>query len=169
PAKPAEVEKAEALFREGKVDDAFKELQAATTKHAELAPARLMLARLYFSAGQLQQGRAALEQAAAESPDHPEIYLTNGSQALSEGRLTDTILNCQIAQELVAAPRWTAEQRKTVQRESRAGQATAFEARRDWASARTQLAAWLELEPKNGLARQRLARAQLMLGRADDA
>src|SRR5262249_10834476 len=59
--------------------------------------------------------------------------------------------------------------RKTILRESRAGQATAFEARRDWASARTQLAAWLDLEPKNGPARQRLARAQFMLGRADDA
>jgi tetratricopeptide (TPR) repeat protein len=169
PSKTAEVEKAEALFREGKVDDAFKALQAAATKHAELPPARLMLARLFFSAGQSQQGRAALEQAAAEAPDHPEIYLTNGSQALAEGRLTDTVLNCQTAQQLAAATRWTADQRKTWQREARAGQAMAFETRRDWESARTQLTAWLDLEPKNGSARQRLARAQFMLGRADDA
>jgi tetratricopeptide (TPR) repeat protein len=168
-AKPEEVLKAESLFRDGKIDDALKQFHAAVKKHPQLPPAELMLARLLFSAGQHGPGRAHLEKAIAESPGHPEVYLANASQALAEGRVTDTILNCQIALAQAGAERWPAEQRKKWQREARIGLATAFEARQDWEAARTQILAWLELEPKNGQARQRLARALLMQGRDTEA
>jgi tetratricopeptide (TPR) repeat protein len=169
PTRPEEVLKAESLFRDGKIDEALKQFREAVKKHPQLPPAELMLARLHFSAGQPGPGRAHLEKAIAESPGHPEVYLANGSQALAEGRVTDTILNLQVALAQAAAERWTAEQRKNYQREARIGLATAFEARQDWESVRTQVLAWLELEPKNGKARQRLARAQLMLGRDTEA
>src|SRR5262245_21990668 len=94
-AKPEEVLKAESLFRDGKIDDALKQFQEAVKKHPQLPPAELMLARLHFNAGQPGPGRARLERAIADAPSHPEVYLTNASQALAEGRLTDTILNCQ--------------------------------------------------------------------------
>lgn len=167
--KPEDVAKAEALFREGKTDDAWKALQEAAKKNPQLPPARLMLARLYFLANQPGPGRVALEQAAAEAPDHPEIYLTNANQALADGRLTDAVLSCQIALGQANAERWTADQKKAIRREARAGLAAAFEGRQDWDSAKTQLLAWLEFEPKNGTARQRLARAHLMVGRDQEA
>src|SRR5688500_8262896 len=117
-AKPEEVLKAEALFRDGKIDEALKQLHEAVKKHPQLPPAELMLARLHFNAGQAGPGRARLEKAIAESPGHPEVYLANGSQALAEGRVTDTILNCQIALAQAGAERWPAEQRKKWQREA---------------------------------------------------
>ncbi len=169
PAKPEEVVKAERLFRDGKIDEALKQFQEAVKKHPQLPPAELMVARMHFAAGQPGPGRAHLEKAIADSPSHPECYLTNGSQALAEGRITDTILNLQIALAQANAERWTAEQKKHFQREARLGLATAFEARQDWDSTRTQILAWLELEPKNGAARQRLARALLMQGRDTEA
>jgi tetratricopeptide (TPR) repeat protein len=169
PAKPEEVVKAEALFRESKVEEALKQLQEAVKKHPELPPPDLMLARLHFAASQPGPGRARLEKAIAESPGHPECYLANASQALAEGRVTDTILNCQIALTQSSADRWPAEQKKRFQREARAGLAAAFETRSDWESTRTNLLAWLELEPKNGQARQRLARTYLMAGKETEA
>lgn len=169
PVKPEEVARAEAAFRQGKAAEAFKLLQEAVKKQPKLPPARLMLARLYFMAGQAAQGHATLEQAAAESFTHPEIYLANANQALAEGRITDTILNCQAAITLSADDRWDAEQKAAFRREARAGLAAAFEARKDWETARVQLLALLEIEPKSGPARQRLARALLMLGRDTEA
>src|SRR5690242_19955806 len=38
-AKPDEVLKAEALFRDGKIDDALRQLQEAVKKHPQLPPA----------------------------------------------------------------------------------------------------------------------------------
>jgi uncharacterized protein (TIGR02996 family) len=97
------------------------------------------------------------------------VYLTDGSLALGEGRLTEAILNCQRAFDLTAGGRWPAEQKAKLQREAHAGLAAAYEARRDWASARTHLTALLDGDPKNAPARMRLARALFFLGKPDDA
>src|SRR4051812_1876949 len=96
--KIEEIEKAGEALAKGKADEAYKLLQEAVKKNPTLPPARLMLARLYLSVEQEQAqrvGRSILEMAAAETPDHPEVYLTNGQIAGREGRLTDIILNCQ--------------------------------------------------------------------------
>jgi uncharacterized protein (TIGR02996 family) len=168
--KIEEIEKAGVALQKGQIDEAYKLLQEAVKKKPDLPPARLMLARLFLAAREGQtQGRAVLEQAAAENPDHPEIYLTNGSLALGDGRLTDTILNCERVLALATAERWTVDQRKAFQNQARAGLASAYEARRDWAGARTHLTAWLESDPKNGQVRTRLARALFFLDKADDA
>lgn len=167
--KPDEVIKAESLFREGKTAEAFAKLQEALKKHPELPPARLLLARLQFAANQPGPARQSLEQVAVEVPYHPDVFLTNASQALSEGRLTDTILSCQAALSLADTDRWPIDQKKTFRREAHAGLAAAFETRKDWESARTHLLALLEFEPKSSAFRQRLARAQFMLGRETEA
>src|SRR5581483_8816977 len=110
-AKIEEIEKAGAALQKGQVDEAYKLLQEAVKKKPDLPPARLMLARLYMSTntkeGQ-QQGRAILETAAGENPNHPEIYLTCGSLALGEGRLSEALLNCQRAFELASSGKWSA-------------------------------------------------------------
>ena len=158
-SKNEEVEKAAALFQKGKIDESFLQLKEAVKITPSLPPARLMLTRFFLSSNQPQLARAQLELAFNENPDHPEIYLTNASIALSEGRLADTILNCRTALDLSAAERWSSERKSTFRREARAGLATAFESRQDWASARKELTFWLEFEPKNGVMRQRLARS----------
>jgi tetratricopeptide (TPR) repeat protein len=169
-AKIKEIEDAGAALQRGHLDDAYKHLQEAVKKNPNLPPARLMLARLLLATreGQ-QQGHIVLEQAAAENLDHPEVFLTLGSLALAEGRLSETLLDCQKALDLCAADRWTADQKKNFQGQARTGMAAAYENRRDWAGARTHLAALLDLDPKNGPLRQRLARALFFLDKPDDA
>jgi uncharacterized protein (TIGR02996 family) len=168
--KNEDIEKAGEALKKGQVDEAYKLLQEAVRKKPDLPPARLMLARLFLASKEgHQQGRAFLEQAVAEHPDHPEVYLTCASLALGEGRVTETILNCQKALDLASAGRWTAEQKKHFQREARLGLAKAYESRRDWANARTHLAALVANESKNSELRTRLATALFFLDKPDEA
>lgn len=162
------LEEAEAVFRKGNAEGAFKKLEEAVKKSPTLPPAKLLMAKLYLSAKNGPAARNYLEQAFTENPEHPEVYLNNASVALAEGRLTDMILNCRTALSFANAERWTADQKKMFQREARAGLATAFEARQDWTSARAELTHWLELD-KAAPVRQRLGRVLFNLGKADEA
>jgi Tfp pilus assembly protein PilF len=168
--KMEELEKARDLFfQKGKVDDALKSLQDAVKKKPSLPPARLMLAQFWLQAGKGPQARQVLEQASAESHNHPAIYLTQANIALNEGRLTEALLACHQALELAKNDNWSAEQKKQFNREARNFMATALEHRGDWGSVRMHLTALLEQEPKNGQARQRLARALFGMNSPDDA
>ena len=170
-AAPAEkeLEVAAARAREGKVDEALGIIKEKAAKHPDWPPARLILARLLFNASQAALARHALEQAAAEAPNDPEVYLTQGGIALGEGRISDARLNFDKMQSLVASGHLNAEKTMTFRREALAGLATVEEARENWKAAQERLNAWLALEPKNGRVRQRLGRALFQLGKADDA
>jgi uncharacterized protein (TIGR02996 family) len=170
--KIAEIEKAVAALQKGQVDEAYKLLQEAAKKHPHLPPPRLMLARLFIKSDNRDiqaQGRGILERAAIENPDHPAVYYQLGALALGDGRLTEAMLCCQKALELMASDRWTADQKKFFQSECRPTLAIACERRGDWAGARAHLAALLELNPKDGQLRQRLATALFFLNKADEA
>jgi len=110
-----------------------------------------------------------IEQAAVEEPGHPDVYLTNASFALAEGRITDTILNCETALRLTESPRWDVETKKRHQREARLGLTAGCERRGDYASVRANLIALLDADPRNAGLRQRLASANFLLGRPEDA
>lgn len=169
PAKSEELQQAEEAFRKGQFDDALAKLREAAKKNPALSPPRLILARMFAAANQGQPARLNLELALTEAPDHPECYVQNGTVALAENRVTDAILNLQTALQLAGAERWTADQRKAFQREARSGLAMAFERRGDWAAARGQLAALLELDSANTAARERMAVALFRMGKADES
>jgi tetratricopeptide (TPR) repeat protein len=165
----ADEKKAAEAFQAGKLDDALKALQAAAKADPTMSPPRVVLARWSLEARQGPQARTLIEQAAAEDPTHPDVLLTNASFALGEGRVTDTILSCTAALAAADNPRWDAAAKKRFQREARTGLAAAFDRRGDHASVKTHLAALLDLDPRNSQVRQRLARANFLLDRPDDA
>jgi len=170
-SKNPDIEKAGAFLQKGQIDDAYQSLQEAAKKDPSLPPARLMLARLFLNTTSkegVQQGRVILEQAASEFSEDPRVYVTNAVVAMNDGRFVDAILNSELSLKLCAADRWTANQKKEVQTQSRNMLAAAYERRSDWASARTHLTALLELD-KNGQLRQRLATALFFLNQPDDA
>jgi Tfp pilus assembly protein PilF len=170
PAKPtADEEKAAEYLRAGRIDDALGELKKAAKANPRYPLPRLRLAEILVRAGQGPAARNQVEVAASEEPRHPAVYLANGSMAFGEGRLADTILNCQTALLLTAEPRWDAEQKAAFAREARLGLAAAFERRRDWAAAKEQLAALLNDDPKNSLARQKMAAVLFWLGGPEQA
>jgi tetratricopeptide (TPR) repeat protein len=155
--------------REGRADEAYEYIRRESAKHPEWSPPRLILARLMLSAGQSAPGRLALERAATETPDHPEIFLTLGTLALGESRFSDAQLNFEHALVLMGSARLDAEKLKNLRREAHAGLAAGAEAREDWKGAQNHLNALLELDPKNGAARQRLGRVLFRLNKADQA
>jgi tetratricopeptide (TPR) repeat protein len=169
PAVSAEEEKGRELFRAGKIDEAIEEFKKAAKANPNLPPPRVMVAELFYQAGQGPQARAALEQAAVEDPDHPAVLLLNGSFAFGDGRLTDTILSLQAALKAAESPRWNADQRKKFQRDARNGLALSLEARRDHAAAKEHLVALVASEPKNAVFRSRLAAALFRIGQVDEA
>lgn len=169
PAPSPDQERAVELFKAGKMEEALAALQSAVRTNPKLPPARVTLSTLHFAAGNGAAARMALEQAAADDPKHPDVYLLNASFAFGEGRLTDTVLSCQVAIQLSADPRWDAEQKKRFTREGRIGLASAFESRKDWAAARDQVTAVLADDSKNAVIRQRLATCLFFLGSPDAA
>ncbi len=163
------LERAAAAVRQGKVDEALGLIREAAKAHPEWPTPRLILARMLLKADQAALARRALEQAAAEAPDDPSVYLTFASIALSDGRLNDALLNAERGLAALKAHPLAADRSRTVVTEANAALASVAEARQDWAAARDYLLAWLEADAKNGPARQRLGRALFELGKADEA
>ena len=164
-----ELESALTKAREGRVDEALGLIKQKAVKHPEWPPPQVILARILFSINQGAAARRALEQAAVEAGDHPDVYLNLGATALGDGRFSDAQLNFEKALSLIPRDRLDTEKTKISRREVLAGLAAVSETREDWKSTQERLARWLELEPKNGQIRQRLGRALFRLGRFDDA
>jgi tetratricopeptide (TPR) repeat protein len=158
-----------AKIRERRIDEAFAMIKQEATKHPDWAPPRLILARMLFGTDQTMFGRRALEQCAAESPNHPDIFLTFGALALGDARISDAQLNFENVLKLADTGHWTDNQKRAFRREAHAGLVSVAEAREDWNGALAELGRWLVLDPKNGQARQRLGRALFHLGKLDDS
>jgi tetratricopeptide (TPR) repeat protein len=169
PKQSPDEQKAKEAFLAGKADEALKALQAAAKTNPLLDPPKATMARWCVETQQGQQARVLIEQAAAEDPAHPQVMLTNASFALAEGRLTDTILSCSEALRHADNPRWDSDRKKTYQREARLGLVAAFDARGDNASVKSHLLALLDADSKNAQLRQRLARANFLLTRYEEA
>ena len=169
PAPNADEQKALEAFKAGKFDDALKSLQAAAKTNPALGLPKVVLSQWFLQAGGGEQARLVLEQAAAENPNHPHVLLANGSYALREGRVTDTILSCSAALAATADPGLDAESKKRYSREARMGLVKAYELRGNQVEVRTHLTALLDADPRNAALRQSLARTHFVLGRPDDA
>lgn len=156
-------------YREGKFDDALAAFRNARSAHGSLAPAELMLARLFLADGQIPAARNALEQAAVAAPDDPEIYLVFGEFALYEGRLTDASLHYQHAAQLLAAGDTSTAINRKRQTQVHTGLAAIAERRGQWNTAEEQLAAAIKLEPGSSAAWQRQGRVLFELKRTKEA
>jgi tetratricopeptide (TPR) repeat protein len=151
------------------IDAARDHLKPAVVRHKELPHPRLLLALLFFSVGNHDQGAAILEQAAVEAPARPEVYAALGKLAIAERRFALARLAFEKARGLEPPDGWTPERKADFERACHDGLATLAEARQDWEAFRAEVAALLESDPKNGAERHRLARALFKLRRRDDA
>jgi tetratricopeptide (TPR) repeat protein len=158
-----------ARFQDQQYQESLELLTAAAIRYPGLPPARVMLARTFLATNRSRQAKSMLEQAAVQNPDYPGVYLLLGNLALVEGDLTDGLLEFQAAAGRTDADAVPEDQRRFFAIQAHAGIATVAEARNEWSLAREQLEAWLELDPENAKARQRLGRALFGLGEAEQA
>lgn len=164
-----ELDAAVQKIREGRNDEALAMIREKAAKHADWPPAPLIMAQILFRFGQAVPGRQVLEKAAVEAPKHPEVFLTFGRLALTDGRFSDALLNFETAQGLISSGKWEAEKVREYRREALSGLAAAAEAREEWKTAQDHLNALLELDPKNGQARHQLGQVLFRLDKTDDA
>jgi tetratricopeptide (TPR) repeat protein len=158
-----------AKFQDQQYQESLELLDSAAARYPGLPSGRVMLARVFLATKRIQQAKSMLEQAAAFHSDYPGTYLLLGNLAMLEGRLTDALLEYEAGGERASSDAVPENQRRLFQLQSHAGIATVAEARNDWQVARRELAAWLDLDPTNGQARQRLGRALFGLDQIDDA
>lgn len=156
-------------FQDQQYQECLELLDSAAASYEGLPPARVMLARIFLAVKRNLQAKSMLEQAAAQQPDYPGTYLLLGNLALVEGRLTDAWLEFQAAADRTGSASVPENQQRLFKLQSHAGLATVAEARNDWEQARQHLIAWLDLDPDNAKARQRLGRALFGLDRVDEA
>jgi hypothetical protein len=67
------VDAAAQLFRENKEEESYKKLLEASAKNEKLPPARLMMHRMYLSAGRAAEARRAIELAAVDQGVRDEV------------------------------------------------------------------------------------------------
>jgi uncharacterized protein HemY len=170
PQKVEEIDKAVAALQKGQLDAAYQHLVDATKKNPDLPPARFMLAKILSGVQNMGAvARSTLEQAAAENPDHPVVYLQNAEIGLNDARYSDVVLNCEKALLLSRANRWSAEQKRKYNTDAHIYLSAVAELRKHWSDAATHLTALLEAQPNDVKLRARLAQAFFFQDKPDDA
>jgi len=164
-----EIDQAVERFKKGDYEESMALLKKASASHPDLFPARLIFAKICLILDQPAMGRAALEQAVVENPEMPETYLVFGRLALQDNRLTDAQLQFDKGLALTASGTWSYRWKHDFLIDAHAGLAAVAEHRKDWPAAAANLAAWLQLEPNDGRARQLLAASLFRQGQREKA
>jgi tetratricopeptide (TPR) repeat protein len=164
-----EINNAIARFRDRDIDGCLAVLERARTQNPKLPPPGVMMAMLWLSVNQLQPARAELENAAVRFPKDPEPYLMLGDLAFQERRVTESAVLFDKAAALTATFDENPKRKRDFDIRSSAGNAAVAEARRQWEQAKTHLTKWLELDPDNASAHQRMGITLFQLGQEQEA
>ena len=168
-AQAKDIDNAIARFRERDIDGCLAMLERARSLNPQLPPPGVMMAVLWLSVNQLQPARAELEATAVRFPQDPEPYLMLGDIAFQERRITESAVLFEKAAVLAGSFDENPKRRRDFEIRASAGNAAVAEARRQWEQARTQLARWLELDPENASAHQRMGIVAFKLGQEQEA
>lgn len=160
----AEINNAIGRFRDRDIDGCRALLERARSANPKLPPPGVMMAMLWLGVNQLGPARAELESTSVTFPADPEPYLMLGDLAFQERRLTEAAVLFERAAQLTGAFTENGKRKRDFQIRSAAGNAAVAEARRQWESAKKLLATWLELEPDNASAHQRMGIVEFRLG-----
>ncbi|HEX5443120.1 MAG TPA: tetratricopeptide repeat protein, partial [Pirellulales bacterium] len=147
-----------AAFGKGDQATAFARLQNAKKVTPLLAPAEVMMAQLYFDAGQPRQGIAMLEKSIQTSPQDPEAYVVLMERAAAEGRMTEVGLMFPAAEKLALAFNQNPRRKQNVLGRLYTAGAVADQARHKLDGAKAKLAALIKIDPSNTGAHESLGR-----------
>ena len=164
-----EINNAIARFRDRDIDGCLAMLERARSQNPKLPPPGVMMAMLWLSVNQLQPARAEIESAAVRFPKDPEPYLMLGDIAFQERRITESSVLFDKAAALTATFDENPKRKRDFDIRSNAGNAAVAEARRQWEQAKTYLTKWLELDPDNASAHQRMGITLFQLGQEQEA
>ena len=168
-AQYGDINNAIGRFRDRDIVGCRALLERARSNNPKLPPPGVMMAVLWLGVNQLQPARAELEDTSLKFPGDPEPYLMLGDLAFQDRRITDSDVLFAKATELTAAFTENAKRKRDFEIRCHAGSAAVAEARKQWDTAQRHLAGWLELDPDNASARQRLGIVLFQLGKPQEA
>jgi tetratricopeptide (TPR) repeat protein len=168
-ASAKEVNNAITRFRERDIDGCRAVLERAKSNNPKLPPSGVMMSMLWLSVNQLQPARAELEDTAVKFPADPEPYLMLGDLAFQERRITDADVLFAKATALTEPFAENPKRKRDFEIRSSAGSAAVAEARKQWEKARGHLQKWLELDPDNASAHQRMGIVLFQLGKETES
>lgn len=143
-------------------------LETAKRKEDRLPPVNLMMAKIYFLDRQTASGLQALEATAREVPGDPEPYLLLADQALSQSQGVQASALYDKAIELTQAYDANARRKRKFTIRGYAGRSAVLQRWQDWTGAEADLRAWIEADPEEANAYNRLGFVLFMQGREKD-
>ena len=168
-AQYGDINNAIGRFRDRDIVGCRALLERARSNNAKLPPPGVMMSVLWLGVNQLQPARAELEDTAVKFPGDPEPYLMLGDLAFQDRRITDADVLFSKATELTTAFTENAKRKRDFEIRCHAGSGAVAESRKQWDTAQKHLAGWLELDPDNASARQRLGIVLFQLGKQQEA
>jgi len=164
-----EITNAISRFRDRDIDGCRAMLERSKSNNPKLPPPGVMMAMLWLSVNQLMPARAELEDTAVKFATDPEPYLMLGDLAFQERRITDASVLFDKATQLTGSFTENPKRKRDFDIRCNAGNSAVAEARKQWEKAREHLAKWLELDPDNASAHQRMGIVLFQLGKEQDA
>ena len=137
-------------------------LESAKRKDDSLPPPDLILAKMYFLAGNAAAGRASLEKTAMEASGDPEAYLILADQAIQQRRLIEAESLYDKGLALAEKFDGNAKRKRNFQVRARTGRALVAEQRKNWSDAAADLQVLLKIDPDNATGHYRLGQALFM-------
>jgi tetratricopeptide (TPR) repeat protein len=156
-------------FRDRDIDGCRAILERVKSNNAKLPPPGVMMAMLWLSVNQLGPARAELEDSVVKFPKDPEPYLMMGDLAFQERRVTDADMLFKEATRLTGEYTENAKRKRDFDIRCNAGSAAVAEARKQWEVAQKHLQAWIDLDPDNASAHQRMGIVLFQLSKPQEA
>jgi tetratricopeptide (TPR) repeat protein len=156
-------------FRDRDIDGCRAILERAKSNNAKLPPPGVMMAMLWLSVNQLGPARAELEDCVVKFPKDPEPYLMMGDLAFQDRRVTDADMLFKEATRLAAEYTENAKRKRDFDIRCNAGSAAVAEARKQWELAQKHLQSWIDLDPDNASAHQRMGIVLFQLSKPQEA
>jgi tetratricopeptide (TPR) repeat protein len=156
-------------FRDRDIDGCRAILERVKSNNAKLPPPGVMMAMLWLSVNQLGPARAELEDCVIKFPNDPEPYLMMGDLAFQDRRVTDADMLFKEATRLAGEYTENAKRKRDFDIRCNAGSAAVAEARKQWELAQKHLQSWIDLDPDNASAHQRMGIVLFQLSKPQEA
>jgi type IV pilus assembly protein PilF len=138
-------------------------LDNALRQNPKLPPSGVTLAKMYYLTGNAPLGRASLEETVDEYPNDPEVYLILAEQAFANRQTIEADALFDKAIGLIDQFGDNAKRKRNFIIRAHAGRAAINERREKWQDSLEDLKKWVEVDPDNANAHNRLGRGLFMV------
>lgn len=164
--QPPQVKEAIELFKAQRWEDAYAKLKEAKAEKADLAAPGLMMADLFRQANNAGMMRLYIERAIVDDPNEVSAMMALANIDLQNRMTIEAEMLYERAEKALPAYVAPEDRKKLILASIHGNLAGIAGSRKKWDEAQKRLEAWLQLDPKNVNALQRLANVLFQKGDA---